>query len=94
MANSPAHRFGQIIGDILEEAMIDFLQPIARQYSLYLDYRHSRAARNNQKEVRWEDINGNTHKLDIVMEENGSESTLGNPRVFIEMAWLTPKKEG
>jgi hypothetical protein len=87
MAKSPAHKFGQIIGDILEEAMIDFLQPIAKRYSLYLDYPHPRMARKNQKEVRWEDINGNTHKLDIVMEENGSELIIGNPRVFIEMAW-------
>ncbi|GHV51586.1 hypothetical protein FACS1894216_06010 [Synergistales bacterium] len=87
MAISPAHKFGQIIGDILEESMIQYLKPIAEKHLLYLDYRHPRPVRNNKKEVRWVDVNGNAHKLDIVMEENGSESNLGTPRVFIEMAW-------
>jgi hypothetical protein len=87
MATSPAHRFGQIIGDILEEAMIKYLQPIADKYALYLDHRHERNARNRQREVRWVDVNGNTHKLDIVMEKNGSEEKIGGPRVFIEIAW-------
>jgi hypothetical protein len=54
---------------------------------LYLDHQHKRQARNGQKEVRWVDINGNTHKLDIVMEKNGSETEQGEPRVFIEIAW-------
>ena len=87
MAKSPAHRFGQIIGDLLELTMIEYCRPIAQKYGLYLDYRHSRIARNNQNEVRWKDINGNTHKLDIVMESNGSEEQFGQPRVFIEIAW-------
>lgn len=85
--NSPSHRFGQIIDDILEEAMIKYLQPVADKYSLYLDYRHDRSARNGQREVRWVDVNGNTHKLDIVMEKNDDEARLGEPRVFIEIAW-------
>jgi hypothetical protein len=85
--SSPSHRFGQIIGDVLEEAMIQYLRPVADKYSLYLDHRHARPARRGQKEVRWVDINGNTHKLDIVMERKGNETILGEPCVFIEMAW-------
>mgnify|MGYP001045719563 CR=1 FL=1 len=87
MAKSPAHRFGQIIGDLLEYTLIRYCQPIAKEYGMYLDYKHSRPARNNQNEVRWTDINGNTHKLDIVIEYGGSEIKTGNPRAFIEMAW-------
>ena len=85
--NSPSHRFGQIIGDILETTMIHYLSPVAEKYSLYLDYKHPRIARNGNKEVQWEDINGNKHKLDIVMEKNGDESRFGEPRIFIETAW-------
>jgi len=85
--SSPSHRFGQIIGDILEETMIEYLLPIAEKYSLFLDYRHARNARGGKKEVRWVDINGNTHKLDIVMEKDGDENRIGEPRVFIEIAW-------
>lgn len=87
MAKSPAHRFGQIIGNLLEETLIRYCQPIAEENDMYLDYKHSRIARNNQSEVRWTDINGNTHKLDIVMESEGSEECIGKPRAFIEMAW-------
>ncbi len=87
MAKSPAHRFGQIIGDLLECTLIRHCQPIANEYGMYLDYRHPRPARNNQSEVKWIDINGNTHKLDMVIEYQGSETKIGNPRAFIEMAW-------
>ena len=87
MAKSPAHRFGQIIGDLLESTLIRYCKPIANEYHMYLDYKHPRPARNNQSEVKWTDINGNTHKLDIVIEQKGSETITGNPRAFIEMAW-------
>ena len=82
MAKSPAHRFGQIIGDLLECTLIRHCQPIANEYGMYLDYRHPRPARNNQSEVKWIDINGNTHKLDIVIEYQGSETKIGNPRAW------------
>ncbi len=87
MAKSPAHRFGQIIGDLLESTLIRYCHAIANEYGMYLDYKHPRPARNNQNEVRWVDINGNTHKLDIVIEHEGSEIKTGNPRAFIEIAW-------
>ena len=57
MAKSPAHRFGQIIGELLEKTLIEYCRTIVNEYGLYLDYKHSRVARNNQNEVRWKDIN-------------------------------------
>lgn len=87
MAKSPAHRFGQLIGNLLESTLIRHCQPIAAEYGMYLDYRHPRAARGNRNEVKWTDINGNTHKLNIVIEYGGSEIKVGKPRAFIEIAW-------
>jgi DNA-binding transcriptional MerR regulator len=87
MAKSPAHRFGQIIGDLLELTIINYCRPIAEEYGMYLDYKHKRPARNGRKEVIWADVNENKHKLDIVIEEKGSEFVMGHPRAFIEMAW-------
>ena len=48
MAESPAHRFGQMIGDIFERTIIRYCQSIADEYDMYLDYKHPRPARNNQ----------------------------------------------
>lgn len=87
MAKSYAHMYGEIIGDFFESSMITYLRPTVEGLGFYLDYRHERPARNGQREVRWADADGNQHKLDIVIEENGSEAVLGEPRAFIEMAW-------
>lgn len=87
MAKSPSHRLGELIGDLFEEALIEYLKPLAENKGYYLDYRHSRAARDDGKEVIGLDEDGNKHKLDIVIEANGSEEEMGIPRAFIEMAW-------
>lgn len=87
MANSPSHRLGELIGDLFEESLVEYLKPLAENKGFYLDYRHARAARGGGKEVIGLDEDGNKHKLDIVIEENGSEEKLGIPRAFIEMAW-------
>ena len=87
MATSPSHKLGELIGDFFEFAIIAYLAPIVQQEGYYLDYRHPRPARGNQREVIGIDHEGNKHKLDIVVEEGGSEYTLGVPRAFIEMAW-------
>ena len=87
MAESYAHMYGEMIGDFFESSIIRYLKPTVENLGFYLDYRHERPARNGQKEVRWSDADGNKHKLDIVIEENGSETVLGDPRAFIEMAW-------
>ena len=87
MAQSPAHRLGQIIGDQLEAALYEPLLSIAQEFGLYLDYKHSRPARGGRKKVAWTDSYGNTHDLDYVLEEGGSEKMQGCPRAFIETAW-------
>nr|WP_294493589.1 hypothetical protein [uncultured Mediterraneibacter sp.] len=92
MAKSPAHRLGQIIGDILEETMIRYCEPIAAKHKLYIDYKHERDARNGKKEVQWKDVNGNFHKLDVVLEKGGTEQIFGTPKAFIEVAWRRYKK--
>lgn len=92
MAISPAHIFGEIIGNFLENTIITYLKPIVERNGFYLDYKHERKARKGKVEVRWEDDNGNTHKMDLVVEENGSEEEFGKPRAFIEVAWRRYKK--
>ena len=87
MAQSPAHKLGQIIGDRLEISIRDPLLSIAREFGLYLDYKGHRSARGNKKKVSWTDSLGNTHDLDYVLEEGGSNETVGIPRAFIESAW-------
>lgn len=87
MANSASHLLGQMIGNIFEMAVHSYLQPIAQEYNLYLDFRHSRIARGGHSEVVWPDINGNNHKLDFVFERGGDEAHFGEPIAFVETAW-------
>ncbi len=87
MATSPSHQLGEAIGDFFEFAIIQYLNPIVSEKGYYLDYRHPRPARGNKREVIGVDYNGNKHKLDIVVEKGGSETKLGTPKAFIEMAW-------
>ncbi len=87
MAKSPSHQIGEFIGDFFELAIIKYLSPIISKKSYYLDYKHPRPARKNNREVIGVDHYGNKHKLDIVVEEDGSEVRFGTPKAFIEMAW-------
>ncbi len=84
---SPSHRFGQIIGDILEAMLRPSLQAAADKHGLYLDYKHRRPARGGNLKVTWRDHKGNTHDLDYVLEAGGSETVVGRPKAFIESAW-------
>jgi hypothetical protein len=86
MAQSPAHQFGQMIGDVLEAAIEPILQRFATKYSLYLDKKGPRPARPGNK-VSWFDANGNKHDLDFVLERGGTADTRGIPLAFIETAW-------
>lgn len=86
MAKSPAHRWGQIIGDVLEEAFRPVVQQVANAYGLYLDYKRKRAARTSLT-VSWTDQYGNAHLLDYVLERGGTETKLGLPVAFIETAF-------
>ena len=87
MAKSPAHKLGQIIGDEIEAAISAPLREIAEEFGLFLDHQHGRSARGGKRKVAWEDSYGNTHDLDYVLEEGGSDQDVGQPRAFIEVAW-------
>lgn len=86
MAQSPAHRWGQIIGNLLEDAIAPVLQEFAQVHGLYLDRKGVRQARPS-KELIWVDTFGNRHKLDYVLERGGTTSHIGAPVAFVEIAW-------
>ena len=86
MAQSPAHKFGQIIGDFIEGAIEAILDDFAKKHNLYLDRVGPRPARTGRK-VSWFDEFGNKHDLDYVMEKGGTATNIGKPVAFIESAW-------
>lgn len=86
MAQSPAHKFGQIIGDTLEAGIIPLLEQFARVHDLYFDRKGSRACRSGKK-CSWIDADGNSHDLDFVLERGGTSENVGTPAAFIEVAW-------
>ncbi len=87
MAESLAHRWGQIIGDIFEMFVRDILEDVAKRHALYLDFKRPRKARGGQGKVTWQDGFGNKHDLDYVLERGGTEEVRGTPAAFIESAW-------
>jgi hypothetical protein len=87
MASSPSHRFGQIIGDLLEEIMAPQFQSFCNERGLYLDKKGVRGNARSGKKVSWIDKYGNSHDLDFVIEKGGSENVFGRPLAFIEAAW-------
>ncbi len=87
MAESLAHRWGQIIGDCFEVFVRNILNEVALRHGLYLDHKGPRAARGGQGKVTWRDGYGNRHDLDYVLERGGTETALGVPVAFIESAW-------
>lgn len=86
MAESLSHKFGQIIGDLLELAVQPHLEKFARKNKLFLDKRGERKARTGKK-VSWTDSKNNKHDLDFVLERNGTVNKTGVPVAFIECAW-------
>ena len=86
MANSPTHKFGQIIGDLLEMAIEPQLKKFADENGLYLDKKGPRPARNGLK-VAWTDASKNKHDLDFVLERGGTATKIGAPVAFVETAW-------
>ena len=66
MAESPSHKFGQLIGEVLEAAILPLLVGFAKKHNLYLDKKGPRQARRGNK-LTWKDHNGNTHDLDFVL---------------------------
>ena len=86
MAQSPAHKFGQIIGNLLEAVIYPLLLKYCNKKTLYLDKVGLRLARQGKK-VSWTDKYGNVHDLDFVIEKNGTDKKIGKPVAFIESAW-------
>lgn len=91
MAKSPAHKFGQELGRLIEEVVLDDvlrpqLEAFTRERGYYLDAKGPRPARRGVK-VSWPDRYDNSHDLDFVIEIGGSAHTLGRPIAFIEAAW-------
>src|SRR4030042_5436786 len=86
MAQSLAHTFGQVIGNVLEEAIEPMLQRFPDDRALHLDKKGPRKAREGKK-VTWTDLHGNTHDLDFVLERGGTDEVVGTPVAFIETAW-------
>lgn len=86
MAESLSHKFGQIIGDLLELAIEPHLQKFAKQNKLFLDKKGTRLTRKGKK-LSWIDSKENIHDLDFVLEREGSNEILGMPVAFIETAW-------
>ncbi len=86
MAESLAHTFGQIIGNVLEGAIEPALRKFAVEHGLYLDKKGARKARAGKK-VTWTDLYGNAHDLDFVLERGGTDGSRGTPVAFIETAW-------
>lgn len=86
MAESYSHRWGQIIGNLIQEFIRETLQEVALAHGFYLDYQKKRACRISKK-VSWQDRYGNFHDLDYLLERGGDENTRGLPVAFIETAW-------
>ena len=86
MAESPTHRFGQVIGEVLEAAVGPLLATFAKEHKLFLDKKGTRFCRAGQK-VSWTDPYNNVHDLDFVLERGGGDKLLGHPVAFIETAW-------
>lgn len=87
MAESLAHRWGQIIGDGFEMFVRNILGEVAQRHGFYLDFKRPRATRGGQGKVTWQDGYGNKHDLDYVLERGGTEEKLGVPIAFVESAW-------
>jgi len=87
MAESPAHKFGQIIGELLEAIVRPQLEVFCRSQQLYLDHQKKNRPIRNGKKVTWADLYGNAHDLDFVIERGGTDAVIGRPVAFIEVAW-------
>lgn len=87
MAKSPAHTFGQEIGNLFEEVITPALQEICESRGLFLDKKGLRGEARPGRKVTWQDQFGNSHDLDFVIERNGTPDKLGVPVAFIESAW-------
>jgi hypothetical protein len=87
MAESPSHKFGQVVGNLLEAVVRPFLEEFCESQGFYLDHQKRERPARKGKKVTWEDPYGNSHDLDYVIERDGTDSVIGSPVAFIETAW-------
>ena len=87
MAESPAHRFGQLIGELLESVVRPQIEDFCGNQGLYLDHQKRKRPARSGKKVSWTDQYGNAHDLDFVIEREGTDHQIGRPVAFIESAW-------
>lgn len=86
MAESPSHRFGQYLGELLEALFLPEVKAFCQGRDLYLDCGGPRPIRPGRK-LTWADRYGNNHDLDFVIEKGGAAERQGRPLAFIEAAW-------
>ena len=87
MAQSPAHKLGQLVGMALETTFKSVLSEFCRRHNLFLDTNGPRPGVRRGKKVSWRDKYGNSHDLDFVIERHGAPDIQGRPVAFIEAAW-------
>ena len=87
MALSPAHKFGQLIGNLMEEVLEPILQRYCDRRQLYLDKKGPRPGVRKGRKLTWQDKYGNEHDLDFVIEKESTVGKRGRPVAFIECAW-------
>jgi hypothetical protein len=87
MAKSPAHRFGQLIGELIESVVRPQLEDFCHAQGLYLDHQNRERPARSGRKVSWTDEYGNSHDLDFVIEREGTDNQIGKPVAFIESAW-------
>ena len=87
MAKAPVHKLGQMIGDFIEKYFESELSEICDEKQMYLDVVGKTRTARRGKKVSWNDIYGNKHDLDFVIERGGTDVTLGTPAALIECAW-------
>jgi hypothetical protein len=56
MAESPAHKFGQVIGNLIESVVKPPLEEYCEQQGLYLDHQGRRRRARRGRKVRWRDL--------------------------------------
>ena len=87
MATSPAHKFGQLVGNLIEDVLEPVLQDYCDKRQLYLDTKGARPGVRKGRRLTWIDKYGNEHDLDFVIERGGTAAKRGRPVAFIESAW-------
>ncbi|SDG17982.1 hypothetical protein SAMN05216241_106119 [Limimonas halophila] len=87
MAQSPAHKFGQKIGNLLEDITYPALCEFCQGRDLFVDKKGERPGVRRGQLVKWQDKYGNDHDLDFVIEKKGCARNSGRPIAFVEAAW-------